>query len=138
MFACLRSQLLGPHLGDGTLPQPLLTNAHLHHDGHQVIEFLSTHLTDFIVTLALGSLPRHGALGLERGGLDVSQQLAFPSVAVMQPDCDGKGVIHQTVPTRIRFDRGLSCSSRSLLLLNNFSPCWCRNGCRRFVPASPI
>ena len=81
MSACLRRKLLGPHVGDGTLIQPLLANAHFHHDGHQVIEILSSQGTDFIVTLALDFLPSHVALVRERGGLDVPQQLACTRVA---------------------------------------------------------
>ncbi len=95
MSACLRRQLLGPHVGDGTLPQPLLANAHFHHDGHQCIEICGSDSPDVVVTLALDLLPSHEALGLERGGLDVPHQLVCTNVATMQPDGVGKGGIHQ-------------------------------------------
>ena len=64
-------------------------------DGHQIIEILSSHFPDFVVTLAFDLLPGHLAFGLERGGLDVLHQLAGTSVATMQPDGVSKGSIHQ-------------------------------------------
>ena len=66
MSACLSRQLLGLHLGDGLLPQPLLADAHLHHGRYQIVEILTSQGTDFIVTLALDFLPSHVALGLPK------------------------------------------------------------------------
>ena len=96
MSACLRRHFLCPHVGHGTLPQSLFTNAHLHHYRHQLIEILSSQGTNLIVTFRLDFLPRHVALGLERGGLDVLQEFSGTSVATVQPDGVGKGGIHQT------------------------------------------
>ena len=95
MSACLSRQLLGPHVGDGRLPQPLLADAHLHHHRHQIVEILSSQGTDFIVSFALDFLPSHGAFRLERGGLDVLQELVGTSVTSAHPDGPGKaGIDH--------------------------------------------